>query len=79
MLRRVDDSSSAEPVPVTINGIEGRQYVLDGVVNNVKISYLVTALETGSNYHQIITWTLLSRKAQNHPTLLKVTESFRAT
>src|SRR5215475_8660783 len=53
MLRRAADSSSTEPVPVTINGIEGRQYQLDGLVSNVKISYLVTALQTESNYHQV--------------------------
>jgi len=79
MLQKAVDSNSTEPAPVTINGIEGRQYELDGVVNSVKISYLVTALETATNYHQVITWTLLSRKTQNHPTLKKVTESFRAT
>ena len=78
MLRKATDADATEPVPVSINGIDGRQYELDGIVNNIKVSYLVTALETESNYHQIVTWTLQSRKAKNHDALLEVTRSFLA-
>lgn len=79
MLRKAADSNSTDPLPVTINGSDGRQYALDGIVNGVKVSYQVVALETDSNYHQIIAWTLQSRKAQNNSTLLSVIMSFRAT
>jgi len=79
MLSKVSEGASTPPLPVKINGNEGRQYALEGIVNNVKISYLVTAVETNENYHQIITWTLRSRIDQNQPMLLKVTESFRPT
>lgn len=78
MIKRVTNGSASLPSPVTINDNEGRQYTLDGVVNGVKISYLVTAVETAANYHQIITWTLRSRMDQNRAVLKKVTESFRS-
>lgn len=79
MLSKVDEGDSTPPLPVTINGNEGRQYLLAGVVDNLKISYLITTVETAENYHQIITWTLRSRIDKNQPILQKVTESFRAT
>jgi len=79
MLSKVTEGDSTPPLPVTINGNEGRQYALEGVVNNVKLSYLITAVETTANYHQIITWTLRSRIDQSQSTFLKITESFRPT
>jgi len=78
MIKRVTDGNASSPLPITINGKDSRQYTLDGVVNGVKISYLVTAVETAANYHQIITWTLRSRIDQNRAVLQKVTESFRS-
>src|SRR5712692_10016191 len=79
MLSKVTEGDSTPPLPVTINGNEGRQYALEGVIDNVKFSYLITAVETTANYHQIITWTLRSRIDQSQSTFLKITESFRPT
>jgi len=78
-LTRVTEGDSTPPVPVTIHRNPGLQYALNGVVNSVKISYLITTVETTDHYHQIITWTLRSRADQNHSILQKVTESFRST
>ncbi|HJZ80865.1 MAG TPA: hypothetical protein VKD91_10985 [Pyrinomonadaceae bacterium] len=79
MLKKVTEGNASEPEPVTINGNAGRQYTLDGVYSGLKLSYLVTALETTSHYHQVITWTLQSRIDQNRSVLEKVTETFRPT
>jgi hypothetical protein len=79
MLTKVTEGDSTPPVPVTINGNPGLQYALTGVVDIMKISYLITTVETTEHYHQIITWTLRSRADQNHSILQKVTESFRST
>jgi hypothetical protein len=79
MLKKVTEGDSTPPLPVTINGIPGKQYALEGVINNVKISYLVTAVETSSHFCQIVTWTLRSRIDQNQSVLLRVTNSFRAS
>ena len=79
MLTKVTEGDSTPPVPVTIHRNPGLQYALTGVVNSVKISYLITTVETTDHYHQIITWTLRSRADQNHSILQKVTETFRPT
>ncbi|HEX8898287.1 MAG TPA: hypothetical protein VF751_06295, partial [Chthoniobacterales bacterium] len=60
-------------------GNDGLQYALEGIVENVKLSYLITTVETADHYHQIITWTLRSRIDQKQASLLKVTGSFRPT
>src|SRR5260370_25663251 len=44
MVKRVAEGDASSSVPVTINGNEGRQYSLEGVVIDVKLSYLVTTL-----------------------------------
>lgn len=79
MLKKVTEGDSTPPLPVTINGIPGKQYALEGVLNNVKISYLVTAVETSSHFCQIVTWTLRSRIDQNQAVLLRVTNSLRTS
>ncbi|HSS22724.1 MAG TPA: hypothetical protein VLL54_21810 [Pyrinomonadaceae bacterium] len=68
-----------QPLPLTINGNQGRQYEIQGSTKNVKIAYLITTVETGEFFHQIVTWTLASRKEQNEAKLLEVTNSFRST
>ena len=65
------------PTPVTINGKPGRQYLLQGEGKLVKLTYLVTMVETDEHFHQIITWTLTSRIDQNQGVLDQVTNSFR--
>lgn len=70
---------ATEPVPATINGNDARAYEVEGVIKNVKLAYRVSTVETPEHYHQIITWTLQSRKDKNQPALQKVTESFRPT
>lgn len=70
---------ATEPQPVTINGNDGRAYEVEGVIKNVKLVYRVATVETAEHYHQVITWTLLSRKEKNQPVLQKVIDSFRTT
>jgi hypothetical protein len=66
------------PVPVMINGNPGRAYEVEGVVGRVKLFYRIVTVETPDHYHQIISWTLLSRKNENGATLQKITDSFRS-
>ena len=78
MMSKLGSPVASPPTKVTINGIPGRQFLLQGEGKTVKIAYLITNVETESHYHQIITWTLLSRISQNQPALQGITESFRA-
>lgn len=79
MISNLESAESSPPVPVTINGNTARQYELQGVNKNVKLAYLVTSVETGAHFDQIVTWTLQSRIDKNQTTLQKVTETFRPT
>ena len=72
------EAQATNPAPVTINGNSGRAYEVDGVVDNVKLTYHIATVETPNHYHQVITWTLQSRKNQNRATLQKIIDSFRS-
>ena len=79
MTSKLEAPESSPPLSVTINGNAGRQYEIQGAVNNVKLAYIVTTVETTAHFHQIVTWTLRSRIDKNQTTLQKVTETFRIT
>jgi hypothetical protein len=77
MKANVASADSTPPLPMKINGNSARQYVLQGAVKNVKVTYFITTVETSAHFHQIITWTLTSRISKNQTTLQSVTETFR--
>ena len=77
MISKIGSPEASPPLRTTINTNPALQYELQGVINDVKIAYLITTVETPRNFHQIITWTLRSRIDQNQSTLQKVTSSFR--
>jgi len=54
-----------------------REDASEGAIKNVKLAYHVATVETPEHYHQIITWTLLSRKDKNRPVLQNVIDSFK--
>ncbi|HEY8188370.1 MAG TPA: hypothetical protein VIF64_20035 [Pyrinomonadaceae bacterium] len=79
MTSNLTSPDSTQPVPVTINGRPGLRYELQGAIRNVKLTYLVTNIETDAHYHQVITWTLQSHMDRNRATLQQVAGTFRPT
>jgi hypothetical protein len=79
MTSNLTSPNSSPPSAVTINGRSGLQYELQGAVKNVKLTYLVTTVETTDHYHQVITWTLQSHMDRNRATLHQVAGTFRPT
>ena len=79
IVSNVSSNDATQPRPVLINGNPGRQYEVEGVVKGVKLAYRVATVETPEHFHQVISWTLLSRKDKNENTLQKVIDSFRTT
>ena len=77
MSSNVASAESSPPLPVKINGKTGRQYLLQGIVDSMKISYLITTVETTEHYHKIVTWTTRSQMGKNQLILEGVTSSFR--
>jgi TM2 domain-containing membrane protein YozV len=61
-----------------INNLPARQQVVSGVAENLKITYLLTTVETDTYLYIIYTWTLSSLFEKNQPLLNKVSTSFSA-
>ena len=79
MLKKIESSQASPPAAVTVGETySGLQYGLQGEVDNMQISYLVTNVETTKDFHQIIAWTLRSRIAQNETKLQDLVNTFRA-
>ncbi|KAB2935314.1 MAG: hypothetical protein F9K24_00880 [Leptonema illini] len=53
--------------PVEINGMKGLKYICRGVIENVKISYMITLLESEGHYHNVMMWTLRSKENEAFP------------
>jgi hypothetical protein len=79
LLATIESPDATEPRSVTVNGNSARAYDIQGAVDNVKVAYLVTTVETTDHYHQILTWTLQSRKDKNQKMRQEVIDSFRPT
>ena len=65
------------PTKMTIDGKPALQYEIRGSIDNLKVTYLHTTVETPKHFQQILTWTLRSRFDKNKPILQQVATSFR--
>jgi hypothetical protein len=77
VLSNINAPDATAPVAATVAKHPALQYTVRGVVENIKVVYLITVVETNTSFHQILTWTLHSRFDQNWHTLDEVTQSFR--
>lgn len=57
----LDNPNQGDVKEVTINGNKALQYSLEGTVDNIKIAYLVTVIETPTHYGQLMAWTTKSK------------------
>lgn len=55
------------------------QYDVHGTADGHKIGYLVSFVDTGSHFHQVLAWTLEERFSQHRETLTKICASLRST
>ncbi len=67
----------SELTPVVIDGWPGYQRVLQGSVDNIKVTYLITLLEREENFYQVISWTLSSRFDGKYEEFQQIARSFR--
>lgn len=77
LAEKVTGEQSTEPVPFQVSGHSAMEYQMEGSVDNIKIKYICTVIETPTNFYQIFTWTLPSRFEQNRETLRGVMQSFK--
>jgi hypothetical protein len=78
-MSNVSSQVTTDPTPIIINGNQAMQYELHGVVDHMKIGYIITTIETSGSYHFLIAWTLESRFGANKNALQEVTRSFKET
>lgn len=60
-----------------INWLPEFQQELKGEVDGLRIAYLVTCLEGGDHFHQVLTWTSQDLKVRHFPVFRSVVETFR--
>ena len=77
LIERVTSSETSGPTALVINGNPAVQYVVSGTIDNLKITYLHTTVETAKSFNQILAWTLRSRFDQNRAELQNVIQSFK--
>jgi hypothetical protein len=72
-----DAKITSGPVDITVNGMEGVQYEITGMIENVKINYLHTTLQSKKHFHQIVAWSLPSNFAKNKKDYDRVINSIK--
>ena len=70
-------ASQEEPEDILIGRHRAIKRVIEGVIDNLKISYVHVAVETEGNYHQIIGWSLKSKFEGNKSKFDKIIMSFK--
>ncbi|CAH0122752.1 hypothetical protein PAE9249_05343 [Paenibacillus sp. CECT 9249] len=60
-LASVSDPVQGEVKEVTIGGNPALQYKLEGSIDGIQVVYLVTIVETPTDYVQLLAWTLKSK------------------
>ena len=73
----LDNSKQGDVKEVTINGNKALQYTLEGSVDNVSVTYLVTIIETPTHYGQLMAWTLNSKWDEYKDEYTSLTNSFK--
>jgi hypothetical protein len=79
LLKALTSPEVIGPKKLTINGYSAIQFEIKGQLENSKICYLHTTVETTQNFHQILAWTSKSGFEKNREELQQVINSFRET
>ena len=58
MQSKLQDYQETGPKKVQIGGLPGLQYVIRCSVGGIRVVYLATFLESKTNYHQVLLWTV---------------------
>lgn len=77
-LDSLDKVEQGDVKEVTINGNKGLQYTVDASIDNLKIVYFVTIIETPTDYGQLITWTLKSKWDEHKDEYNDIINSFKS-
>jgi hypothetical protein len=72
----VEEPDAGEWVDTTVgDGLPARQIVLNAVVENMKVSYLITVFEGDQRFYQALAWSLQSRYDDSVPVFNEILNS----
>lgn len=76
LTQNLENTSVTGPEKITINGNKGLQFEISGKIERINLRYLFTVFETSSSFHQLVQWTLNSKRDTAFPIFQKVLETF---
>jgi hypothetical protein len=79
LLKSLSSPEVMGPKKLSIQGHTAIQFEIRGQLDNTKITYLHTTVETDKNFYQILAWTSKSGFEKNSEELQQVIHSFRET
>ena len=62
-----------------INGMRAKVFSVETKIENLDAYYKFGFFESKTTYYQVMIWTLLDKKKEHEPEMLKIIESFRET
>jgi hypothetical protein len=63
---------------VTIDGFSAQRYQLAGQIDDLDVTYVLTMINGGATYYQVVAWTLTDVVDENMPVLITATDSFQS-
>lgn len=77
MSKSVTNSTKTEPREIQVNGQPAVQFELNGEFDKIKISYLITLVETDGNFTQLLFWTLQNQMDEKRDMFIKSASTFK--
>lgn len=77
MSKTISNTTQTEPKEIEVNGQPAIQYELNGEIDKIKISYLITLVETDGNFTQLLFWTLQNRMDEKRDMFIKAASTFK--
>ena len=71
------NTTQTEPKEIQVNGQPAVQFELSGEIDKIKISYLITLVETDGNFTQLLFWTLQSRMDEKRDMFINASSTFK--
>ena len=76
-LQSIGATDSTVQEITTVHGDKALQCEIHATVDGIKVGYVITHVDTGSHFHQVLAWTLESRFDANRDTLIKIAGSLQ--
>ena len=71
------NATLTEPKEIEVNGQPAVQFELSGEIDKIKISYLITLVETDGNFTQLLFWTLQNRMDEKRDMFINAASTFK--